>query len=119
MNDDKPITILVTQRHAIRVSPARWKRQYAKNGDWRGDEESKAIYEKLMALDRDTCSAADVDAIIGNDSWTTQLCYACSQYVPDAVVITRMEGEFRICVACCEKVALLAGEIPKVSYGGV
>jgi hypothetical protein len=53
---------------------ARWLAQYRRGGVWRGCdggiEKSKQIYAGLLALGANP-SSADIERIIGNDSWTT------------------------------------------------
>jgi hypothetical protein len=50
----------------------RWKAQYCRGGAWRfcGDGKgSKQIYQELLALGPNP-NPADIEMIIGNDSWT-------------------------------------------------
>lgn len=57
----------------------RWYETYL---DWRGvwlfGDDKRAIYANLIALGSNP-SADDVDAAIGNDSWTQCRCNECSQ----------------------------------------
>jgi hypothetical protein len=71
---------LQTTRTQIRGVAAAWHRQYANPSDHHA-----AIGRRLDALDKETATAEDVKAIIGNGSWTRLACDECEQEV-DAVV---------------------------------
>lgn len=63
------------------------------------------IYNKLAELNLTTASASDIDAIIGNASWTHYFCDCCSEYVSD-VVEGWEDGEgcmVQICFDCINK----------------
>ena len=80
---------LITERDRIRTVADRWGEQYGKPY-WKNDEEKQAIRRKLIALNKETCSAADVEAIIGNDSWCRLECDTCDA---DATSVVRMGDE--------------------------
>jgi len=81
--------VLITERDQIRRVADRWGEQYGGN-DWKDDEEKQSIHRKLIALDKETCSAADVAAIIGNDSWSRLDCDNCDA---DVTAVVRMGDE--------------------------
>jgi hypothetical protein len=63
----------VTTRSLIRTVAARWRRQYP---DKRRDQ-----LAALEALDPGTAAAEDVEAIVGNRSWTRTVCDECKREV--------------------------------------
>jgi hypothetical protein len=73
---------LVLQRDLIKSVAERWKAQYAPNENWniQYGEGKRQIYDRLLALDTDNCTAEDVVRIIGNTSWTTIRCDYCECY---------------------------------------
>ncbi len=75
---------LITERDQIRTVADRWGEQYGKPY-WKNDEEKQEIGRRLAALDKEKCSAADVAAIIGNDSWSLLQCDNCEAEVTAVV----------------------------------
>lgn len=105
---------IVTVRTQIRTVAERWHSQYApldSRANYRQGEQ-RAIYEKLLALDVETATAADVAAIIGNDLWVeTPTCEECGKKKPAVVILGglwtddgRGEG---ICLSCVTKAGQL------------
>lgn len=82
---------LITQRQLIQKVAARWRQQYEPFKDQTpmfsvraGIEKLRSkreISEELDALDGDTATAQQVDAIIGNGSWTRMNCDQCKKEV--------------------------------------
>lgn len=58
-----------TTRSRILTVAKRWRQQYPK-ADPHNLQWHENVYEKLVALDLNTATAEQVDAIIGNDTWT-------------------------------------------------
>jgi len=93
----------------------RWKRQYYETADmiWKRYQcsigsSSKEIYDKLVALG-DNPTWQDINAIIGNLSWTHVSCDGCSEYVLVAVSIGEYDSKNKYCPTCvAEAAALLA-----------
>lgn len=77
---------LITERELIRGVARRWAEQYGPRWD-RHDAHKREIYDRLLKLDPETCSAADVAAIIGNSSWTHIGCNGCGNDVTSAVEV--------------------------------
>jgi hypothetical protein len=81
---------LVTRRQIILGVARRWKAQYrddiAKKSVSYGPHRG-LIYEKLLRLDLSTCTADDVDVVIGNHSWTILICDGCDKDVEAAVTV--------------------------------
>lgn len=71
---------IITMRDVIRGVPGRWDETYSKHygtsyRTFYGDPQETS--KRLHALNLDTCSSVDVDAVIGNDSWTRSACDEC------------------------------------------
>jgi hypothetical protein len=94
---------VLTKKQVIKDVPKRWKNQYP-NG-------KEHIYEKLIAAK--PLSKKKVDAIIGNDSWTTLTCDQCSKDVPLVVLLDNSEYSNSICEQCLNKALDLINE-PKI-----
>ena len=100
---------LTTERDLIHNVATRWYEQYKSMFVQYPDK--KEIYEKLNALNTETAIPADVIAIIGNDSWTTQFCDECKEKSSILMEIGE-EPDYesstaRICPACLEKALVL------------
>lgn len=114
---------IITRREIIKSVPSRFMSQYSRYSDdkplpWTAGVESKReMFERLRALDTDTCTAEDVGAIIGNDSWTSLDCSECGQSC-DAVVRIGDEPDYDarwvdVCSDCLGKASeILARALP-------
>ncbi|HEV2178390.1 MAG TPA: hypothetical protein VGW33_14485 [Terriglobia bacterium] len=92
---------VITIRSQIREVYKRWKDQYA--GDyWATDKEKMEILAKLRQLPKDTATADQVKAIIGNESWACeQECDECEKRYPMVIEFgERRECTVRICLSC-------------------
>lgn len=106
---------LLTERVLIREVAQRWKQQYA---GYRGPNpadtaEKHAIGHKLAALDGETATAADVAAIIGNESWTRiDHCDEChAENLSIAVLLADdSSSSATICVPCLRQAVRLASK---------
>jgi hypothetical protein len=106
---------LLNERVLIREVAQRWQEQYA---GYRGPTpadtaEKQSIGRKLAALDGETATAADVEAIIGNDSWTRiDHCNECGAVDPPAAVRLAEDSSSTadICLPCLRKAAQLIEE---------
>jgi hypothetical protein len=94
---------LVTTRDRIRHVNSAWYSQYYhyKLGGFQ-DDKNRLIYDALTALDRETATAADIEAIIGNASWTNIRCKECGELVDEAVILNYGDEyhTFTICETC-------------------
>jgi len=70
--------LVITERDLIRTVPQRWDEQY--KGPNRTPDKV-AISKRIRALDLESATAKDVEAAIGNDSWTELKCDECGKYV--------------------------------------
>lgn len=101
----------ITTRSQILSVAERWDRQYPSR---RPDHVRDPIRKRLHELDKTTATAADVAAIIGNDSWTKCMCNECDQEV-ESVVEVGQEPDYEsatatLCVTCLKKAAALMEE---------
>lgn len=94
---------LLTKRDQIQSVVVRWTEQYK---NFPPDYWAYETLKKLKQLNFNTCSATDVDIIIGNGSWTTIRCSECQIRV-DAVVIF---NDGHLCKKCIEEAQLLFNE---------
>lgn len=74
------------------------------------------IADQLDKLDVDTATPADVEAIIGNDSWTRLTCQQCGKDCLSVFsFITLEESEthsFEVCAECLSRAALQLPNMP-------
>lgn len=92
-------------RDQIRTVAERWRQQYEHPQSIHWSRDRKAIYSKLLALDGETATQADVAAIIGNPAWIKpHRCCECGLEVWDIILMgdPQFEGEapFMVCLAC-------------------
>lgn len=107
---------IITQRDLIKTVAKRWDQQYhpyvndvplfsARNG-FRRDLTKKEIHEALKNLDPETCSAEEVNNIIGNSSWTNLTCNQCQKQVKEVIELGEEpdweSNTAQICFSCLE-----------------
>lgn len=95
---------VITQRDRILTVADRWRRQYSYKGV---DQDKLDILKNLEALDLATCSAEDVDRVIGNNSWTCVDCNECEAKT-DWVIVVGEEPDYesqtaRLCRSCVQR----------------
>ena len=73
---------LITERDLIRNVLDSWCAQYPEKIG-----ENYQIMKKLMDLNRETATSEEVNAIIGNETWTSINCDQCGKYVSLAVIV--------------------------------
>lgn len=61
---------VTTERDRIRAVAERWLNQYPVDGE-RTLRSHRTILAKLQAMNPETATSAEVEAVIGNESWTT------------------------------------------------
>jgi len=110
-------TRAVSTRTLIRTVAARWRQQYSLGTEDRFER----TYKRLCALDFETATAADVRAIIGNDSWTTMRCDGCD-FTVNLAVSVGAEPDYEsstalLCESCLRR-ALAALEALRASETG-
>lgn len=92
--------IVHTTRSLIRGVAKAWREQYPGGCA----EDKLAIWHKLQLLDGETATAEDVDASIGNNSWTSLTCDGCGEDVAALAVVGQEEdyesATARMCQAC-------------------
>ena len=110
---------LLTERYLIQRVAGRWDKQYKidsekklgftlqreftlPNGTVYVEPNRIETSNKLHALNTDTASAADVEAIVGNKSWTTQRCNECGLNTLPAMVFDAYECTCTLCLTCVQ-----------------
>lgn len=100
---------LVTERDLIRGVAEAWKHQYPPHLT---NEEKRTIGYRLSVLDGDTATADDIEAIIGNRSWTRLKCDECGVEAKAVIEVGQeLDYESRtaeLCADCARKAAALA-----------
>lgn len=106
---------LLTQRALIVEVADRWKRQYQRGDEWKFYrlESAEETYLALAALDPATATAEQVEAIIGNPSWSSYFCSECHQYAPEVIEFDNHEVGCEVCPACVRKAAALIADRSK------
>ena len=99
---------VTTRREVIQDVPARFEKQYGRDRDgysWRGNVSLGDMIDALNALDTSTCSANEINAIIGNSSWTELDCDICDRRDCEVVAEIGEEPNYEarwlnICPSC-------------------
>jgi hypothetical protein len=96
---------VLTERDLIRGVADRWRKQYfdGRTQSWRqslGD--SCLTYDRLAALDPESATAADVNAIVGNKTWSRPECGVCCERAIKVVVIANCDSDAQVCPACLD-----------------
>ena len=113
---------VITVRSLIRDVADRWDRQYPPGHKYTAPDKA-AIGVRLRALDAETATAAEVDATIGNSSWTdTPRCDDCGARGLAVVVQMGEPPDYEsstssLCVPCL-RAAMEAGERAAKGEGG-
>lgn len=101
---------VTTERDRIREVAERWARQYPPGPETL--PRHRAITKRLRALDPETATSAEVEAIIGNESWTTDRCNECKEWTHGWAIMVGDEPNYEsstatLCLGCARKVAAL------------
>lgn len=105
---------LITTRSRIRDVAVRWRAQYPLGCGNTNSGDPEIVYQKLLALDLENATAGEVNAIIGNESWThVGFCRECKRDAP-TLVQCGDENDWdsrttEICFQCARKVVALFG----------
>lgn len=99
---------LITQRDMIRELPTAYREEY---GDYLEDPDSRGrirgnVLRELEALDLETCSIGDVEAVLGNSGLTRMGCDLCGEEQGLLVRADRLD----ICPKCVGEMAELVEE---------
>lgn len=96
---------LIKRKELVRGVIDNWRAAYynGRNGTWKHGDDKRVIYEKLVALGP-SASADEVDAAIGNGSWTSCRCDECDTEV-EAVIQVGQEPDYesataKLCLDC-------------------
>lgn len=101
---------LITERSRIKGVADAWDAAYGPEFRPTAVGSSKEKSEKLHALNLSRVSAATVNKIIGNNSWTRLVCDECLQLVTKVAVLYHPSDDsaaFEICEVCATKVKTL------------
>ena len=93
--------LFINERYWVRNIAARWRKQYV--GTVFATPDKIEIMRRLDALDPNTATADEVDAIIGNATWTTQPCTLCRMKKREVVVFGTGYDPASLCVDCESK----------------
>ena len=101
---------IVTKKEKIKNVAKEWKKQYCRGKNWIYGEGKKEIYERLIKEKPQT--EEEVIQIIGNNSWTENICEACERDVEILVELSNFLDEwdtnvFFICEDCLRKALAL------------
>jgi hypothetical protein len=104
---------IITERDLIRTVADRWAEQY-ETGYYSTHKDKQDILARLRALDKETCSADDVNKIIGNKSWTRRHCSECREHTNWAIQVGE-EPDYEsatatLCRSCFDKAVKLVND---------
>ncbi len=111
---------LITERDQIMSVAARWKKHFYTRhhgsgtylwGHVFGNKSSEEIYNRLVALDKTTATAEDVDAIIGTTGEVSFFCHICETVKTTYIQFADSEDDhdsIEICCDCIQKAAKIA-----------
>lgn len=101
--------IILTQRDLIKKVVSNWTRDYPPEV-YDGDTFQGNALTQLHTLNLSTCSAEEVDKIVGSHFRTTYQCSECLQHAPVIVVVGQPDEtwdrgrlSFKICKPCLAK----------------
>jgi len=108
---------LLTRQLGANSTAKKWFDTYFQNGFWRFDtayaKRKQEVHESLVKLG-ETPNPDDVDAVIGNKSWTSISCTSCRESCEEAILIGVVDYDSHsayICKPCCETAfKMLSGE---------
>lgn len=103
---------LITTRGLIRKVAGSWKEAYCQGNRWTYGPDKELIYDRLKDLDLNATTKAEVDAIIGNSSWTNIKCDECSNPCSSAMQLGE-EPDYEsstatICLGCLSDALAMA-----------
>ncbi len=108
-----PMEIVTQRESCIKQVVTRWYNAYVAHLAPGSETHPHAItYRKLQALDLETCTAKEIDDIIGNPTWTDLKCDECQQFVEFVLQLTNGAEShymdcYSICAACFHKAMML------------
>lgn len=88
----------ISKRDIIKAVATQWREQCKNHST---NEHKIIVGVKLAALNTDTCTAEDVNAIMGNTSWTELKCDECKQDVDDVIQLGDEPGYDSATVCVC------------------
>lgn len=113
---------LIDTRNQIRTVAERWKNLFFRKGAWASYVHNPAeqIYHKLISLDPEVATEAQVAFIIGNASWIGQTCSECEKH--RAVIEVGQPPDYEshtayLCTTCLAKAYDLV--FPSLTFKGI
>lgn len=96
---------LITRQQLANEAAERWKSQYYRDGKWLSLDNAEGTYSKLVALGP-TPSPNAVDSVVGNDTWTHELCDSCAEKAGEFIAIDQSfeDDTLAICRNCAEMI---------------
>ncbi len=112
------MTKVIRLRDLIRKVPEEWRSQYSKASPTR-DADKYEIWNQLRALDLENCPPSEIDAIIGNDYWTTFRCCDCETRKQEDYLQIGQEPDYEsstatICGDCFNRIVALWNDRPEL-----
>jgi hypothetical protein len=95
---------VITERDMILDVVKRWEEQYSGESH----PTKQRILAKLKKLDLTQTTAKQIESIIGNDSWTVQICTECRKKVPIIIQLGEKPDWESKTVYLCENCLTLA-----------
>ena len=90
-----------SQRKEIKSVAYRWRAQYPTDIKTAVSESTAAVQTKLDALDLNTCSADEIDAIIGTKGWASLFCSVCCEYHSKGIIFNNHgDSSCNVCRSC-------------------
>lgn len=75
---------IITERDQIKSAIASFIKKWG-NGTYPVDKRGIQVGYELSKLNINTCTSEEVDTLIGNNSWTSNICNECGNRVKDVV----------------------------------
>lgn len=103
---------LITERDSIKSAINEFIAAHGK-GTYGYDKRGIMVGEELSKLDKETCTAEDVNTLIGRD-WVSRYCHECGESVKETVQLGQ-ELDYEsytadICLSCLQKAIKLVGQ---------
>ena len=95
---------LITRDEILKHVIGRYRKQYPYKRQFKNGKDSETIYYSL--LNEKNPTVEKFNEIIGNDSWTRNICYECNKDKEEIVefgVNDYEESYYRICKDCLNK----------------
>ena len=92
---------IITKKELIKTVAERWKKAYFINSKWEYGADKKEIYNNL--IEKKPKTELEVANIIGNNSWTDNVCNECGKQKEKIIVIGEPEDYESKTAYVCEE----------------